>query len=128
MITIKAGMWFCFKGIVLATPPSIKDSDCNRCSPREGAAGPHLLERCAAAPHGLRLGPAAEGLKRKPESLRKQEGNRNVIVPSRFLWLEQCGAESACAHTSLPLRSEIVLTYRPGAGRKSDSACIRARL
>ncbi len=27
VLTIKAGMWFCFKGIVLATPPSIKDSD-----------------------------------------------------------------------------------------------------
>ncbi len=27
VLTIKAGMWFCFKGIVLATPPSIKDSE-----------------------------------------------------------------------------------------------------
>jgi hypothetical protein len=45
VLTIKAGMWFCFKGIVLATPPSIKDSDGD---PREGAAGPHPLERGAA--------------------------------------------------------------------------------
>jgi hypothetical protein len=35
--TIKAGMWFCFKGIVLATPPSIKDSEGD---PRGSAARP----------------------------------------------------------------------------------------
>src|SRR5271157_4555772 len=37
VLTIKAGMWFCFKGIVLATPPSIKDSEGD---PRGGAARP----------------------------------------------------------------------------------------
>jgi hypothetical protein len=47
VLTIKAGMWFCFKGIVLATPPSIKDSDGD---PRGGAARPHPLERGAAPP------------------------------------------------------------------------------
>ena len=41
-LTIKAGMWFCFKGIVLATPPSIKDSEGD---PRGGAARPHPLAR-----------------------------------------------------------------------------------
>jgi hypothetical protein len=30
-------------------------------------------------------------LKRKPESVRKQEDNRNVIAPSRFHRLEECG-------------------------------------
>src|SRR5271157_1684754 len=59
VLTIKAGMWFCFKGIVLATPPSIKDSEGD---PRGGAAGPHPLERGAGASHGVRLGPVAEGV------------------------------------------------------------------
>ena len=58
VLTIKAGMWFCFKGIVLATPPSIKDSDGD---PRGGAARPHPLERGAAAPHGVRLGAGRRG-------------------------------------------------------------------
>ena len=35
VLTIKAGIWFCFKRIVLATPPSIKDSEGD---PREAAA------------------------------------------------------------------------------------------
>jgi hypothetical protein len=37
----------------------------------------------------IRWGRPPRGLKRKPESVRKQEGNRNVISLSRFLWLEQ---------------------------------------
>jgi hypothetical protein len=71
VLTIKAGMWFCFKGIVLATPPSIKDSDGD---PREGAAGPHPLERGAAAPHGVRLGPVAEGVETKAGKCKKTGG------------------------------------------------------
>jgi len=101
VLTIKAGMWFCFKGIMLASPPSIKDSEGD---PRGGAARPHPLERGAAAPHGVRLG-VAEGLKRKPESVRKQEGNRNVITLSRFLWLEQWRADSAAARSRAALGS-----------------------
>ena len=49
-----------------------------------------------ATPHSLFSTRSAEGwgrsstgLKRKPESVRKQEGNTNVITLSRFLWLEQ---------------------------------------
>ena len=38
VLTIEAGMWFCFRGIVLATPRSIKDSEGD---PRGGAARPH---------------------------------------------------------------------------------------
>jgi len=37
VLTIKAGMSFCFMGIMLATPPPIKDSDCD---PRGDAARP----------------------------------------------------------------------------------------
>ena len=36
VLTIKAGMWFCFKGIVLATPPSIKDSEVTRGEAQHG--------------------------------------------------------------------------------------------
>src|SRR5271167_1322568 len=68
VLTIKAGMWFCFKGIVLATPPSIKDSEGD---PRGGAARPHPLERHAAAPHGVRQGPAAEGIETKAGKCKK---------------------------------------------------------
>ncbi len=38
VLTIKAGMWFCFKGIMLASPPSIKDSEGD---PRGRAARSH---------------------------------------------------------------------------------------
>jgi hypothetical protein len=93
VLTIKAGMWFCFKGIVLATPPSIKDSEGD---PRGGAARLHPLER--ALPHPMRCGwdRPPRGLKRKPESVRKQEGNRNVITLSRFLWLEHWRDRQRC--------------------------------
>jgi hypothetical protein len=62
----------------------------------EAQHGPHPLERGAAAPHGMRLGRPPRGLKRKPESLRKQEGNKNVITLSRFLWLEQWRGRQPC--------------------------------
>jgi hypothetical protein len=71
VLTIKAGMWFCFKGIMLATPPSIKDSDGD---PREGAARAHPQERCAAALHGVRPGPAAEGVETKAGKCKKTGG------------------------------------------------------
>ncbi len=71
VLTIKAGMWVCFKGIVLATPPSIKDSEGD---PRGGAARPHPLERGAAAPHGVRLGPVAEGIETKAGKCKKTGG------------------------------------------------------
>jgi hypothetical protein len=102
VLTIKAGMWFCFKGIMLASPPSIKDSDCTR---GKAHHGPIPKQRGAAAAHGVRLGPPPRGLKRKPESVRKQEGNRNVIALSRFLWLEQWRADSAAAHSRAALGS-----------------------
>jgi hypothetical protein len=93
VLTIKAGMWFCFKGIVLATPPSIKDSDGD---PRGSAARPPSSRKRRCRTHEVRLGPVAEGLKRKPESVRKQKGNRNVITLSRFLWLEQWRDRQRC--------------------------------
>jgi hypothetical protein len=50
---------------------------------------PSRKMRCRTPP--AEAGAGSRGLKRKPESVRKQEGNRNVIAPSRFLWLEAGG-------------------------------------
>jgi hypothetical protein len=49
-----------------------------------------------AAPHRVRLGRPPRGLQRKPESVRKHEGDRNVITLSRFLWLEQRWGRRRC--------------------------------
>jgi PAS domain-containing protein len=107
VLTIKAGMWFCFKGIMLATPPSIKDSGCDR---MRGAARPQFPERGAAAPPWDEVAPGAEVLKRKPESVRKQESNRNVIAPSRFLWLEQFrGCRQSCRSHPPAVWSQSIL-------------------
>jgi hypothetical protein len=63
----------------------------------------HPLERGAAAPMGCGWGRPRRGLKRKPESVRKQEGNRNVITLSRFLWPEQWGPTALPPTAAQPL-------------------------
>jgi hypothetical protein len=70
VLTIKAGMWFCFKGIMLATPPSIKDSEGD---PREGAARPHPLQRGGAAPMGWGWG-RRRGVETKAGKCKKTGG------------------------------------------------------
>jgi hypothetical protein len=71
VLTIKAGMSFCFKGIVLVTPPSIKDSDGGAEGRRSTAPSPRK-RRCRT--HGVRLGPGAEGVEMKAGKFKKTGG------------------------------------------------------
>jgi hypothetical protein len=82
VLTIKAGMSFFFMGIMLATPPSIKDSGCD---PRGGTARPHPQRKRRCGTTWDQAGAVAEGVEAKAGKC-----NRNVIVLSRFHWLEQC--------------------------------------
>jgi hypothetical protein len=70
-LTSKAGMWFCFMGIVLASPPSIKDSEVTL---RGGAAPPTPGKRRCRTPMGCGWGRRLRGNETKAGKYKKTGG------------------------------------------------------